>query len=55
MDDYVDEQQQMMEEAHEYFLITEIVSLIEERGYTYIMSYIHNVLGERLDHKGLLK
>ncbi len=49
------EEQQMYEEAHEYFLISEIVSLINERGYTYVMSYIHNILSERLDNKGLLK
>lgn len=55
MDDYVDEQQQAMEEAHEYFLISEVVGLIEERGYTYVMSYIHNILGERLEQKGQLK
>lgn len=54
MDNYVDEQTQMMEEAHEYFLIQEIVSLIEARGYTYVMSYIHSILGEKLDKKGKL-
>lgn len=55
MEDFVDNQQEMMEEAHEYFLITEIVSLIQERGYSYVMSYIHNILAEHLDNKGLLK
>lgn len=55
MDNYVDEQTQMMEEAHEYFLIKEIVSLIEDKGYTYVMSYIHSILGEELDKKGALK
>lgn len=54
MEDFVDEQQQMMEEAHEYFLISEIVGLIEERGYTYVMSYIHDLLSERLEKKGKL-
>lgn len=55
MDDFVDEQAQMMDEAHEYFLISEVVALIEERGYTYVMSYIHDILQSNLDKKGKLK
>lgn len=51
----IDEQQQMYEEANEYFLISEIVSLIQERGYTYVLSYIHDILAQRMEDKGILK